>query len=501
MIDPMSSALAPSGIGRDADGSQAPEIRETHTGLVVLVGDRAYKAKKSVVTEFLDFSTVERREEACQREVRLNGRLSADSYLGVAHLVDPENTEPEPVVVMRRYPDSIRLASMVRRGEPVEHHLSAIAEKLASFHAMAARGPNVDACGTAAAIKARWRQNVAELVHVSTGLVDPLVVAEIDRLAGQYVDGRAGLFARRIVELRVVDGHGDLIADDVFCPGTGPVLLDCLEFDDRLRFVDGLDDAAFLAMDLEFLGNPSLAEFFLGEYRRFAGDSAPMSLAHFYIAYRAVVRAKVDCIRVSQGDAGARAGVRRHLDLALQHLRTGTVRLVLVGGGPGTGKTTLANALADRTAAQVVSSDDVRREMHADGDLDGVAGVYGAGLYTADNVDAVYDALLHRAGALLTGGQSVILDATWRELRHRVKAREVANATKSPIVELACTVPIDVATARILDRRNSSSDATPDIASAMCREETSWEGAHFVDTSRPLGDTTAEAHQICCLAT
>ena len=185
------------------EGLRAPEIGETHTGLVVLVGDRAYKAKKSVVTEFLDFSTVERREEVCQREVRLNGRLSADSYLGVAHFADPESDEPEPVVVMRRYSDSVRLVSMVRRGEPVEHHLSAIAEKLASFHAMAARGPNIaDACGTVAAVQARWRQNVAELNHFATGFVDPAVVAEIDRLAGQYVDGRAGLFARRIVELR-----------------------------------------------------------------------------------------------------------------------------------------------------------------------------------------------------------------------------------------------------------------------------------------------------------
>ena len=136
-------------------------------------------------------------------------------------------------------------------------------------------------------------------------------------------------FTQRITDGRIVDGHADLLTDDVFCMPEGPVLLDCLEFDDQLRYVDGIDDAAFLAMDLEFLGRKDLGDYFLKQYSRHAGDTAPSTLTDFYIAYRAVVRAKVDCVRVAQGHHDAVADAQRHIDVALEHLRCGTVRLIL----------------------------------------------------------------------------------------------------------------------------------------------------------------------------
>jgi aminoglycoside phosphotransferase family enzyme/predicted kinase len=482
-----------------ASGWEAPEVRETHTGTVVLVGDRAYKCKKPIVTDFLDFSTVQRREEACQREVRLNSRMAGDSYLGVAHLTDPQGGDPEPIVVMRRYPDWYRLASMVRRGEPVEEHLSAIAERLARFHAGADRSRPIDACAGIPAITDRWQENLTELRrHVGTAL-DGDVLDEVARLATNFIDGRAAMFAARVVEQRIVDGHGDLIADDVFCLPDGPVLLDCLEFDDQLRYVDGLDDAAFLAMDLEFLGRRDLGGFFLEEYRRLAQDGAPASLEHFYIAYRAVVRAKVDCIKASQGVHDAVADARRHLDLAAQHVRAGTVQLILVGGGPGTGKTTLARALGERLAAPVISSDDVRREMQAEGDIDGGAGVLDAGLYSPDKVAAVYATMLRRARLLLAGGRSTILDGTWRDPEHRARARDVARQESCPTVELACTLPLDDAVTRIQNRPRTASDATPQIASAMALDVHDWREARHIDTSQPLGDTVAEAQELCYL--
>lgn len=480
--------------------STAPEVRETHTGIVVLVGDLAYKAKKPVVTDFLDFSTVQSRETACRREVQLNSRLAPSSYLGVSHLTDVEGGDAEPVVVMRRYPDRLRLASMVRRGEPVEAHLALIAERIARFHADAMRSGDIDACAAVPAITARWTDNLTELHrHVDT-VLDPAVLADVRRLAKQFIDGRASLFTDRIRDRRIVDGHGDLIADDVFCLPDDPVLLDCMEFDDHLRYVDGLDDAAFLAMDLEFLGRSDLAQYFLDEYRRLADDPAPAALAHFYIAYRAGVRAKVDCIRSGQGDPTAAGAARRHLDLALAHLRAGTVRLVLVGGGPGTGKSTLARALADRIDAQVISTDDVRRELRDEGEIDGDIGSFGAGLYTAEKVDTVYAAVLRRARPLLAAGQSVILDGTWRDARHRGQARKLAHQQRCPTVELVCTVALAEAETRIAGRSGSTSDATAQIACAIAADEHTWEQTHHIDTSSPLSDSVADAHTLCCLA-
>ena len=127
----------------------------------------------------------------------------------------------------------------------------------------------------------------------------------------------------------------------------------------------------------------------------------PRSLKDFYIAYRAVVRAKVDCVRTTQGNLDAVTDARRHIDIALEHLRAGTVRLVIVGGGPGTGKTSLSRALGEQVGAQVISTDDVRRQLQQTGAITGPAGDLDAGLYAPANVSAVYDEVLRRARLLV----------------------------------------------------------------------------------------------------
>src|SRR5215208_3176600 len=493
----MSATAASVELPSQATGNLDAQVHETHTGVVVLIGDKAYKAKKPIVTDFLDFSTADSRERACDHEVTLNRRLAPDSYLGVAHFSDAGGGAAEPVIVMRRYPDSTRLSSMVKDGEPVRHHLCVIAELLARFHADAKRSHVIDTHAGVGAVAARWQENLEELERYRT-VVGRESVREVARLVSQFGRGRASLFARRIADRRIVDGHGDLLADDIFCVPHGPALLDCLEFDDHLRYIDGIDDAAFLAMDLEFLGRKDLADHFLDEYCRRAGDTAPQALKDFYIAYRAVVRAKVDCIRVKQGHADAAADARRHIDIALEHLRAGAVRLVIVGGGPGSGKTTLARALAKRLGAQVISTDDVRKDLQQAGDIDGEAGELNAGLYTPANISQVYDEVLRRAEVMLCDGSSVILDGTWRDSRQRKRARQLADQTDSPLVEFACSVSLEDASARIQGRSASTSDATPEIAAALA-ETASFDG-HHIDTGRPLAESVAEAQQICCLA-
>lgn len=481
-------------------GDLDAQVRETHTGIVFLVGDMAYKAKKAIVTDFLDFSTPELRERACQHEVDLNRRLAPDSYLGVAHFSAPGDGREEPVIVMRRYSDDTRLASLVESSEPVHHHLCVIAEKLARFHEDAIRSSAIDAEGDVGAVSARWNQNLLELERLSGGIVPSESVHEVGRLANRYIAGRGALFTQRVTDRRIVDGHADLLADDIFCTADGPEMLDCLEFDDRLRYVDGIDDAAFLAMDLEFLGRRDLGDLFLEEYSRRAYDPAPRSLKDFYIAYRAAVRAKVDCIRVAQGHQDAAADARRHLHLALLHLRAGAVRLIRIGGGPGTGKTTLSRAVAQDIGAQVISTDEVRRELMRANKIAGQAGELDTGLYAPQNVSAVYEEVLRRAHELLTGGTSVILDGTWRDPQQRERARAIALEAGAPIVEFTCTLPLEEASARIIERPPSSSDVTPEIAAALAGVDTETDASHEIDTSRPIAESVAEVHRKCRLA-
>lgn len=220
----------------------------------------------------------------------------------------------------------------------------------------------------------------------------------------RYLDGREPLLARRIAEGRIVDGHGDLLAEDIFDLPDGFRILDCLDFDDRLRYVDCVDDIAFLAMDLEFLGHRHLSESLLADYLRATGDSAPTSLVDHYTAYRALVRAKVSVIRFGQGEDAARGHSRRHLEIADRRSQRAAVRLTLIGGLPGTGKSTVAEHLSATTGSTLLASDQVRKELAAAEEVRGQVGTYGVGLYSPAEKTHVYSELLTRARPLLVTG-------------------------------------------------------------------------------------------------
>lgn len=483
--------------GAAGAGNDPPAaITETHVATVVFLGERVYKVKKPVRTGFLDFRTREARERACHREVELNRRLCPAVYEGVADVVGPDGRTCEHAVVMRRMPPGRRLSALATGGAPddeVRDQLRTLARRLAVFHAGALRDATIDAAGRREAVASRWRGCLDGLAPFRGEVLAPAVLDAVTADAERFVAGRGPLLDDRIAHGRIVDGHGDLIADDVFCTADGPQPLDCLEFDDGLRHVDGLDDAAFLAMDLERLGRPELGELFLRAYADFAADPAPESLRHHYTAYRAVVRCLVACLRTAQGDAASAAVARRLLDIARAHLQAADVRLVLVGGLPGVGKSTVAGRLADATGMVLLASDRVRHEVLGapdPGAPDPGAEGFGAGRYAEGGVGAVYDELLRRAEALLGRGETVVLDASWTDPARRAAALELAARAHARPVVLRCTAPAEVAADRIRRRAPGFSDATPEVAARMAAErgDEPWEGAVDVRTD---GDPAA----------
>lgn len=485
--------------GRAMDDAPGPgagagaEVCETHIAIIFFVGDRAYKLKKPVALGFLDFSTCQARRRACERELALNRRFAPDVYLGLAEFRSHDGAPPEPLVVMRRMPADRRLAQLVREGRDVEDALSGVARLLAARHGCGERRPEVDAQGGSGALLARWEDSLDQVrsltepggVECEGGDVrEELAKAEV--LVRRYLGGRQRLFDSRVDQGRAVDGHGDLLADDIFCLDDGPRVLDCLEFDDRLRYVDGLDDAAFLAMDLERLGAPEAAAFFLTRYSELSGDPAPPSLWHHYVAYRAFVRAKVAFIKAEQGEPDAAEQARLLVALTLRHLRVSAVRLVLVGGLPATGKSTLAGALCDRLGMTLLSSDRMRKELGGLPPEQPAPADFGSGIYTPEWTRRTYAALLDRARTLLSNGESVVLDATWSSAEHREAAAEVAAGTAADLVALRCEVPARVADQRLGARGPGTSDADHEVARRIAERWEPWAEAVRVDTSVPL---------------
>ncbi|HUC04964.1 MAG TPA: AAA family ATPase, partial [Acidimicrobiales bacterium] len=361
-----------------------------------------------------------------------------------------------------------------------------LARTVAAFHARADRSGAIDAAATSEAVVDQWEVNARVMEEWRHRVFPSGSLDRVAALVRRYHAGRHALFDRRIREGRICDGHGDLLADDIFCLDDGPRVLDCVEFDDRLRRVDVLSDVATLAMDLEASGRPDLAQGWLDAYRRASGDEWPSSLAHHYIAYRAQVRALVAAVRHGQGDENAAATARSLTDVCLRHLERARVRLVLVGGLPGTGKSTLALSLARHLGATVIRSDEVRRQLlgpdaFAGGHPDG----FDLGRYAPSATDATYDSMIASARARLRMGETVVLDATFRRQADREAARALARTTSSDLEEFRCVAPRALAERRLslrLAEGHDPSEATAAVARRMEATFDPWPTASEVDT-------------------
>jgi aminoglycoside phosphotransferase family enzyme/predicted kinase len=466
------------------DSSRADaELVETHVSTIAFDGELVHKRKKPVKFAFIDLSTPARREEICRREVQLNRRFSRDVYLGVEDVVDSGGVVVDHAVLMRRMPDDRRLASMMSRGENVSDCLRAVARTMAACHAESSRNDEISAVATPSALHKLWAQNLEEIAPFVSDPLDPVIVARVGELAHRYLDGRATLLTQRIADGQVVDGHGDLLADDIFCLDDGPRILDALEFDDRLRWGDVLYDVGFLAMDLERLGRPDLAAGFLASYAEHAAETHPASLEHHYVAYRALVRSKISCLRRAADEACA------YLGQCVRHLLAGRIQLVVIGGLPGTGKSSLANALGEELRWPVLRTDEVRTELAGIELPEHRDETYGEGLYAPAAVDAVYVELFRRARTMLERGSSVILDGSFSRQRWRSAAAALAADTHTDFSRLCCVAPADVAAGRLARRAaagDDPSDATATIAARMADAFDEWADAMTVPTEDPV---------------
>ncbi len=416
----------------------------------------------------------------------------------VMEVFGPAGRVCDHLVAMRRMPASRRLSALIQAGEPVSAAVRQVARILAAQHASAPRGPAISEQASRDALWRRWNDNIEQIRSLQGGVLEESDADEVQRLAGRFLAGRAPLVDARIRGGRVVDGHGDLLAEDIFCLPDGPRILDCLEFDDRLRWVDGLDDAAFLAMDLERLGASELAERSTGWYLGYSADPAPAALRHRYIAYRAFVRAKISCLRCRQGDPLAGGEARQLAALALRHLHAGAVTLVLIGGLPGTGKSALAGALAGRLGFTVLNSDRIRKELAGIPPEQKSPAPYQAGIYSRSWTERTYKELLHRAAELLSHGESVIADASWICADLRAAAAAVADGAAADVVQLHCTAPAELAARRMSSRTGSASDAALLVAEEMAAAQAPWPEAITIDTSgtKPPGPVTVSAEPV-----
>jgi aminoglycoside phosphotransferase family enzyme/predicted kinase len=462
---------------------RAPLLAATHISRLVTVDGRVYKRKLPQAFGFVDQRSLADRRRLCEHEVMLNRRICPDVYLGLEAVTDPDGTVVDWAVVMRLLPASRSLAALLDHRVDVTPCLDRLARIVASFHARAARSPAIDAAATPAAVASLWDDSLDDLARLGAPAND---LDAIRAAAHTYLDGRHPLLAERAARGLAVDGHGDLLCADIYCLDDGPRVLDCLEFDERFRYGDVLLDVAFLLMDLRHRGRPDLAARFLSRYQEHSGEHHPGSLAEHFTAYRALVRAKVARYRAG-GDPAAQDESERLLTLCRDRLHAGTVRLVLVGGLPGTGKSTIADALGDRRGWVVLGTDRLRRE----GLGEPAPAAWGRGAYDPAATAAVYRDLSARAAIALARGESVVVDGSFHDTLRRNEFRALARKASAALVELRCVAAVGVADARLRSRDPAThpSDATPAVAAAMAARFAPWPEALELDTGGTLPAT------------
>jgi uncharacterized protein len=462
------------------------ELRQTHTSYVLLAGEFAYKVRKAVRFAFIDCSTAARRRVLCQREIELNRRLSPDVYLGVVAIVqsggriilDQNADNPtgamEFAVKMRRLPQEQRLDSMIERDAATAGDIIEIAKTIGSFHSST---PNTHSWvyGAAANI---WRMtigNLAEIEQLDPG--QPLLekIVQIEEYSRRYIAAHWELLNRRAREGYVRDGHGDLRADAVYLTSNGIRIIDCLEFDERLRYGDIANEVAFLAMDIERLGRPDLSRELLAN---FVSDPDVPLLAPFYKSYRATVRAKVELLRSRQVECSAEdhqaalISAARLLDLALDYTQ-GQKALLIVCGASGTGKSTLATLLSEHLAVEVLSSDTVRKGLAGIEPTTPAAALYDEGIYAPEFTRRVYASLLAGAKRVLNMGKGVIVDATFGKRTQRQLAIETAKEAGVEPLFIECRADKEVVMRRLLKRSQDPrrvSDASVEIYLTQIKE-------------------------------
>jgi len=469
---------------------------ETHLSEVFLGTDRVYKRLKAVDLPFLNLRDTSERCAAATKEFHRNHAISPNVYLGTADVIE-DGELADRLIVMRRLADQDQLQHLL--GEPcAKDTLVAVARRIANVHVSArVLAGECAVPASTEAIRKNWTDNFDALRPVVGTIIDPEEFEAVRSAATTWIDGRNALFGERITSGWVRDGHGDLRAEHVYCTTQGVELIDCLAFNDDLKFADVLADVAFLAMDVERIAGPQAAEDLMRAWGVFTGERHPSSLAHFYVAYRAHVRCKIAAIKYQEHPSPQRAHeVRTYHHLAHRHLDLARVRMVIIGGGPGTGKSTISERVAASIGAAWIRTDEVRKDVAGIAHTDHAFAGPDEGIYTPEMTKATIAEVMRRADLLLSRGISVVLDATWRKEHHRDQARALAEETHSTVTEVQCVLEPAIAKERIARRMASMfdpSDATPDLVDFMADRFDVWPQAAKINTGAPVDRSVAAA--------
>ncbi|MFN8061280.1 MAG: AAA family ATPase [Vicinamibacterales bacterium] len=448
---------------------------DTHISVVFLVADRAYKLKRAVRFDYVDFSTLDLRRRCCEAEVALNRRTAPSLYRGVVPVcrrpdgtlaLGGAGTPFEWLVEMARFDEATLFDRQAEAGTLSVGRVRELTDAVARFHAIAeVRTDHGGAPGMSWVVDG----NVADLAdHEGRPFDAPSLAALAARTREALALHGSRLDARRARGC-VRHCHGDLHLRNICLVDGRPTLFDAVEFNDEISCVDVWYDVAFLLMDLVHRRLIGHANAVLNEYLDLTGDIDGLAVLPLFLSCRAAVRAKIDATAAEVQAAPDRARAledeaREYLTQALAFLTRPSPQLVAIGGLSGTGKSTLARSLAPLLGAPpgalVVRSDIVRKRLLGARD---VTTRLDPSAYVPAVSSEVYRTLEARAAHILETGETVIVDAVFQREADRSAIEAVARSAGARFTGLWLDAQRDIVEARLSARHDDASDATVEV--------------------------------------
>ena len=478
--DPTASPLIASMNNPAAFGHplQYVKLIETHISWILLTGEYAYKIKKPVNFGFLDFSTLEKRYHYCREELRLNQRFSPQIYLDVVE-IRGSKYEPriggsgeiiEYAVKMVEFPQQCLLSNYATNHELSTEIINAIADRISALHAYSERA-DADSDFGSGTQAARWSEE--NLTHIASAIPAAYLpnsyfelkrwYREHPRLLETIDDRKANGFVREC--------HGDLHLANMALIHDSITLFDCIEFNPELRWIDTISEVAFVAMDLRARGYAEYCWRFLNRYFEQSGDYAGVGLLRYYFVYRALVRAKVEALRVDQVACDNNT-YREHMAPAISYIElaarwAGSHRagLIIMHGLSGSGKSTVAAQLSTALGALQIRSDVERKRLFELGPTDNSGSELDQGIYTSEATAATYRRLYEIASQVIAADFTVIVDATLLKESQRQPLLELESVHPCRRLIIECEVPEVELRRRIGNRQNDASEANLQVLS------------------------------------
>lgn len=459
-----------------SNDSSSVKLRETHISVIFLTGKFAYKFKKNLKLDFLDFTTLENRKVACENELKLNQRYAKELYLEVVPIyynrkvfgLEANGEVVEYAVKMKQFNEDLLFSNLIKKGKLKKKQVLELTESIVDFHEKA----NIK--------KSFWGvkdimslalDNFTACMEFSPPLSKEDLILQKELTEKLIEKNKSLIKSRQNSHVKAL--HGDLHLGNICMYQGKPQIFDGIEFNEEYSSCDTIADLAFLLMDLDEKGYKDFSASVLNYYLELTDDYSGLALLNLYKSYRAMVRGKIACYKIKI-DEDSKDEAVKYTNLSRGYLKTKYSCIIAIGGLSGSGKSTLAKALSESISAIIIRQDAIRKhifELPLEEKAD-------ENFYSKEANERTEEAVIQRIKISLKSNLPIIVDSTFKNSKYRKELENFAKSEGLNFVGIWCYADEACIKTRLSKRVGDVSDANYEIykkQKSTCKQPKNWE--------------------------